>query len=242
MHCDDVIKELAAPSDDRDATALTEHLTRCLSCATWAERASLLDRLWETTRPAEPDQGSWNKVWDNIAQSLDESMSKDVRSLTSPREHRAESAREVTPRSIQARLLTPAGRRALGAVGLVGLAQAAAVLLAVGLGWRTHIPSRPPQTTQNVSSTHFDLVAVRFREPIRIEEGHVVLIRAKQEPDKMLVPLFLPDFTMVPVCAEGPAIQVVDRTPEGMSFGIDDWYVMFNAVEWIANPVVAMKE
>ena len=41
---------------------------------------------------------------------------------------------------------------------------------------------------------------------------------------------------------EGPAAKVVDLTPEGISWSVDDWYVVFNEVEAMPNPVVAMKE
>ena len=41
---------------------------------------------------------------------------------------------------------------------------------------------------------------------------------------------------------EDSAAKVVDLTPDGISYSVDDWYLVFNAVEAIANPVVAMKE
>ena len=54
MRCDEVIRELAVPTDDRDSAALAEHLANCPSCAVWAKRDAEFDRLWDATRPAEP--------------------------------------------------------------------------------------------------------------------------------------------------------------------------------------------
>ena len=54
MRCVDVIRELAAPTDTRNTVDLAEHLNRCPSCANWARQATQFDRLWDTTRPAEP--------------------------------------------------------------------------------------------------------------------------------------------------------------------------------------------
>ena len=70
MRCDEVIRELAVPTDDRDGTALAEHLAGCPSCVAWARRAALLDRLWEATRPPEPSPEAWDSVWANINQAL----------------------------------------------------------------------------------------------------------------------------------------------------------------------------
>jgi len=55
---------------------------------------------------------------------------------------------------------------------------------------------------------------------IEIEEGNLVVIRS-----------------------EGQKPEVLVLTSESSPFGIDDWLLMFNAVESMApNPVVAMKE
>ena len=54
MRCDEVVRELAAPTGNRDREAMAEHLAACSACAEWARRAGDLDRLWGATRPAEP--------------------------------------------------------------------------------------------------------------------------------------------------------------------------------------------
>ena len=54
---------------------------------------------------------------------------------------------------------------------------------------------------------------------VEIEEGRLVVIRV-----------------------QGPAAKVVDLTPEGISWSVDDLYVMFNEVESMSNSDVAMKK
>jgi hypothetical protein len=94
-------------------------------------------------------------------------------------------------------------------VGLVGVAQAAAVLIAVGLFWFGSSTPRPTQVVNTGPAA------------VEVEEGRLVVI-------------------VIPGGGEKPT--VVDRTPEWMFFGVDDWYLVYNAVEALANPVVAMKE
>jgi len=71
MRCDEVIRELAAPTDDRDETLLAAHLAGCSSCADWARRAALLDQLWDATRPSEPSAEAWDTVWANMTRALE---------------------------------------------------------------------------------------------------------------------------------------------------------------------------
>ena len=71
MHCDEVIRELAVPTDDRDSAAVSEHLASCPSCAGWADACRQLDRLWDATRPTEPSPEVWDTVWAQVASSLD---------------------------------------------------------------------------------------------------------------------------------------------------------------------------
>src|SRR5438046_10702231 len=74
MRCDAVIRELAVPTDERDSTALAEHVAKCPACAAWAKRSAGLDRLWEATRPPEPSAEVWDVLWSRLARSLDASM------------------------------------------------------------------------------------------------------------------------------------------------------------------------
>src|SRR5262245_23671864 len=70
MRCDEVIRELAAPTGGQRSTALSEHLASCPGCALWARRAEQLDELWEATHPAEPSPEAWGSVWASISRSL----------------------------------------------------------------------------------------------------------------------------------------------------------------------------
>lgn len=102
------------------------------------EPADRLSALWDATRPAEPSSEAWERVWASVSDGLDR--------LQEP----SESTAAVIPAG------KVPGRRALVAASLIGLAQAAAILLAVGLSWGE--AERPPS--------------------VRIEEGQLVLIRA----------------------------------------------------------------
>ena len=84
MHCDEVIRELAVPTDDRDSAALAEHLASCPSCADWAKRDAQFDRLWDATRPTEPSPQVWDTVWAHIASSLDSSTPAEFRRVLAP--------------------------------------------------------------------------------------------------------------------------------------------------------------
>jgi hypothetical protein len=121
------------------------------------------------------------------------------------------------------------GRRRNWAVtGLIGLAQAAAVLLAVGLAWHVSNGRKSTEIVQTGQANspilphQRDRVAIGSAIPtVEVEEGRLFVI-------------------VIP--AAGEKATVVDRTPERMYLGVDDWYLVYNAVEALANPLVAMKE
>jgi len=136
MHCDELIRELSVPTDDRDSAALAEHLATCPSCANWARRDVQFDRLWNATRPTEPSGHAWDTVWARIASALDSST---------PTEFKAFAGSMATSNGSIPQVETPLGLTAApsrsrrwnwAAIGLIGLAQAAAVLLAAGWIWR----------------------------------------------------------------------------------------------------------
>jgi hypothetical protein len=227
MHCNEVIRELSVPTDDRDSAALTEHLASCPSCFHWAKRDTQFDRVWNATRPTEPSPQLWHAVWARIASSLD---------MSTPVESEANAVHRPTLHGSLRQVETPLGlprvspgsrARNWTVIGLLGLAQAAAVLLAVGLTWRSstksersqidianHAADLSPQSSDMAKETGLRSVPI-----VEIEAGQVVLIRV-----------------------EDSAANVVDLTPDGISYSVDDWYLVFNAVEAIANPVIAMKE
>ncbi len=111
MRCHEVVREIAAPTGILDASGLAEHLARCPRCASWAEHAARLDRLWEATRPAEPSGGNWESTWAGVSRAIDRASTPDPAPL-----------RPGQPR--------PWRRSTLVAFGL---AQAAAILIVVGV-------------------------------------------------------------------------------------------------------------
>ena len=254
MRCDEVIRELAVPTDERESTTLAEHLARCPACAAWAKGAAGLDRLWEATRPGEPSSEVWNGVWARLASSLDASIPHELETFAPSvpaRNGSPANGKAQPPRPLPSSNTHP---RRWFAIGLIGLAQAAAVLLAVGLSWHRFVPSQRPQgalptvgvatLSQGKGLTGFKLVSIHVSSeafPTVVEEGSLVVIHADPNPRKILVPIFSSQFMFL-IQAEGHIPTVVDLTPEEMSFGVDDWYLAFNAVESLTNPKVAMKE
>lgn len=71
MRCLDVTRELAAPTGQIDAADLDRHLAACPRCAAWARQAERLDRVWETTRPAEPSPAAFQAAWSRVREALD---------------------------------------------------------------------------------------------------------------------------------------------------------------------------
>ncbi len=223
MQCDEVIRELAAPSDDRDTAALAEHLTGCAACSQWAERASQFDRLWEATRPPDPTPQAWETVWARIVESLDSATPIPVEHPLAGASLRNGSSPKVVSPAAQPSRPSPSRLRpwSFAAVASFGLAQAAAVLAVVGLVWQfsplsqnTQITKFPPSNPSGYSTV--DTAALS----IEIEEGNLVVIRS-----------------------EGQKPEVLVLTSESSPFGIDDWLLMLNAMESIApNSVVAMKD
>jgi hypothetical protein len=231
MQCDKVIRELAVPTDDRDPASLAEHLAECASCAVWADRAARFDRLWEATRPAEPNGEMWDAVWAQVDRAVDESTPAEEKAFTlhpsSLNGSAAKTEKSPAPKGRSSGFR--AGR--LMAIGSLGIAQAAAIFLAVSLSWQPPARSPEPQVGDTRVAPSFvatdSKTTVSTNGVVEIEEGQQIVIRI-----------------------EGPAARVVDLRPEGISYNIfseplynDDWYELFNKMEAIASPpVVAMKE
>jgi hypothetical protein len=222
MRCDDVIRELAAPTDARDAASLTKHLKRCPSCTKWAARAARLDHLWQLTQPVEPTSSEWDNVWARVVSSLDTTAVKD---LTSPvpatpqigSANGSTSSFETKPS--ERPLPQPTRSRRWGAIGIVGLVQAAAVLLVAGISWQFFAP---PRQSQN------DFVATL--PSVDIEEGQVVMIVA--DPKLLTVIDLTPKTTAT-------GVDHVDWYGDEKYF---DWFLVYHEVESLAKPTVAMQE
>ncbi|MGO9470999.1 MAG: hypothetical protein ACLQIB_43425 [Isosphaeraceae bacterium] len=254
MQCNDVIRELAAPSDDRNFTALAEHLAECAACSEWAKRASQLDRLWEFTRPSDPSPQAWEAVWTRIVETVDSSTLAPVEHPGAAAAIRNGSTPKVEPalghpsRSFRRRPWS------FAAVASFGLAQAAAVLLVVGVAWHsfplsqnTQIAKNPVPSLALPNSSAADSASLS----IDIEEGSLVIIRSegKKLEASVLTSENSPFGIGRPVdgnVAKAGQVRRSGNPPYG-EFGsarrLDGWLLMFNYAESMASsPVVAMKE
>jgi len=229
MRCNEVVREMAVPTGSLEPAAIDEHLARCPACAAWAERAKGLDRLWKATRPSEPTADAWDSLWAGLNTSLDASMPKQVESPA------LFSSRNGSPTNLQGKLIP--GRRSgsrfrtLAVVGLIGLAQAAAVLLAVNLTWNGSDPSRPPQIAKrsdpaaSASGSYAENLSGNPSSAvpgtIEIEEGHRVVVMIRNQ---------------------GRNSTIIDRTTEVTFLEVDDGFLLLSAMESESKPKVAMKE
>jgi len=227
MHCDEVIRELVVPSDDRDSAGLAEHLANCPHCAGWAKRDAQFDRLWNATRPTEPSPHVWDTVWAHIASSLESSTPAKFEAIASPTTALNGSTRRGE-RPIGFTAVPSRSRPSnWAAIGLIGLAQAAAVLFVVGLTWFSSRHSQDPQMAIAVHTPALSPDSSEVSKQIGLLSGAAVEIEAGR---------------WMVIRMEESAAKVVDLTPEGVSWSVDDLYLAFNAVEAIANPVIVMKE
>ncbi len=235
MRCDDVVRELAAPTARRDRDAMAEHLAACPACADWARRAEGLDRLWEATRPAEPSAEAWDAVWAQIAPTLPGRAA--ARHEEAPAGGVTPSRNGSGPRFLAhpaaASVAAPAGPRVRGrswraaaAVALVGLAQAAAILVALGLAWRP-VP-RPDVRRDGGGIVQNPTPAPTHPAPIRVATA----VKVDAE---------VPTSSLILIVAEGSEAKVVDRTPPEMNTGTDLGLVILNVMEGLATPQMAAR-
>jgi len=167
MLCDDVIRKLTEAGSPPDEPALAEHLAGCSDCAAWLDRAQRFEKLWDATRPAEPSPHAWDALWSTVSAQLDQpvAVERNGHGL-----HLAGFPRVGHERQKSAGpALSPArtGRwRSLAAFGMVGLAQAAALLLAIGLSWK--VPVTVPDTLPALAEVN-----------VEAGEGQKMLIRSE---------------------------------------------------------------
>ncbi|MGP0062460.1 MAG: hypothetical protein ACLQGP_02500 [Isosphaeraceae bacterium] len=234
MRCDEVIRELAVPTGDRDQAALAEHLAGCPSCVAWNRRAAMLDQLWDATRPAEPSPEAWDSVWANLNQALPSTSADHQVASSAPNTLRMADSTKVITHFDSAHTQTAnhsRTQRFVAIAAMVGLAQAAAILIAMGLAWQAEpgAPARKlPPIAQNPTPAPHAPSMIRVDTPVvfeaDIEEGHLMKFRM-----------------------DGPKPERVDVTPPEMAYGIGDgtpgdvMYVMFNRMESIATPMVASQ-
>lgn len=149
MRCRDVTRMRSAPGGSTASDALAEHLAACPRCAAWADQADRLDRIWAATRPAEPPAEAFDAAWAAAR-----------RALVQP---------EIAP--------DPARRSSrVALIALAGLAQAAALLVAVWMPWRDRGPTADPAPIASNTSPE-PVAAVDEPMPrLDIAEGQISII------------------------------------------------------------------
>jgi anti-sigma factor RsiW len=225
MRCHEVLRELAVPTDARDSAAIDEHLGRCPACAAWAERAQGLDRLWKATQPPEPTPQTWDALWADLTGSLDASVPETLVSLA------LSGSRNGSPNTPLPKAMPERSSRShlrnLAVIGLIGLAQAAAVFLAVGLTLNGSDPS------QMAKGTNPAVVSLTGQpENVAAKPSLAVLGTVEVEAGQLVV---------VMIRNQGKSATIIDRTPEVTFLEVDDMYLLHSAMESEAKPKVAMK-
>ena len=67
-----------------------------------------------------------------------------------------------------------------------------------------------------------------------------MVIRMEPQTRPVLLPIFSPGFSSMLIRAEGQ-VSVVDLTPDGATYGVDDWLMVLNAVESFDYPWIASR-
>jgi hypothetical protein len=231
MNCDDVIRKLTEPGNQPDVPALAEHLAGCGACAAWLDRTQRLEKLWDTTRPAEPSPQAWDTLWSTVSAHLDQPIAAERNGHAL---HIAESPRSMPERRESPEpVLSPSRTRrwrGLAAFGLVGLAQAAALLLAIGLSW--HSPVKVPDALPGFAVAKVD-----------VGEGQVVVIRSEGSKVDVVDLTALETTQSIPSIISllpGMYTAVVLSSPE-MPSGMDRWYLVHTEFESFSNSEIELE-
>ncbi|MHB1560985.1 MAG: hypothetical protein ACYC61_26320 [Isosphaeraceae bacterium] len=237
MRCEEVERELAAPTTGCDRAAMADHLAVCPSCAAWAQDAERLDRLWEATRPAEPSAEAWDTVWSGISAALDRPGVTPGVGAAAGATSRPQPVRVLAPGEpgeVRAhprhRPRTAAPRWSLGAVALVGLAQAAAILVAFGLAWQPAPQPNGPDAVAGADAGSAPKVAANPGAPTPIRADRAVRVDAEIDEGYLVV-----------IHARTADARVENATPPEMNTGSDGGLVFLNVMESLATPHVASR-
>ncbi len=212
MRCDEFMRESNLPSNDRDVPGLEQHLAECPACARWSQQFPTFNRLWDITRPSEPSPESWDRLWSSVTARLEHAEHVGAAHTRS-----GNPGTFVDDRDPQHSSPFVLSWRHVAAIGLVGLAQAAALLLAVNLFWNPGSKNIQPRTLPAVPAV-VQRTVPSLDSVVDVEWGQVVLIRT-----------------------DGPEVKITDLTALEPSNGEDPWYDFYNRVE-SASAVVAMTE
>jgi hypothetical protein len=120
--------------------------------------------------------------------------------------------------------------RLVSAVALVGLAQAAAILVALGLAWQSHPPR--PGPGRNGGPDIAGKPAPAAPVPVRV----ATVVRFEAEiPEASLKP------TIMKLQVEGTTARMVAVASPETNTGSDTGMVMFNLMESASTPQVAAQ-
>jgi len=262
MQCNEVIRELAAPSDDRDSAVLAEHLSGCAACSQWAQRASQLDRLWDATRAPDPTPQAWETVWARIALVIRQSSIDGLlgAGLPTPPAGRP----QVSPLSTRQSQID--GSLALDSSTPIPVEHP----LAPAASHNGSTPKAAPSAAQPSPSSRPHPWSFAAIASFRVAAAAAVLLvvslvwqaspwsqntqtanrpgptlsaTASSSVDAASLSIEIEEGNLVVIRSVGQKPEVLVLTSESSPFGIDDWLLMLNAMESIdLNPVVAMKD
>lgn len=185
MRCADAVRELATPSLGLDSAELARHLESCATCARSAATAQRFDALWEATRPVEPAAPAWDRVWSDVVR-------------------RDGPVILPMPANRSRRWLVPA------LVATV-IAQAAAVLVAVGIALGGHGEPAPASAPMLAAQTSPAVEVV-----LDIQEGQTWIVQLVSDGNNQLTlkPSLLNPEDLVAYDGESPnPFDVAAQTP-----------------------------
>ena len=206
--CDQVSHELAAPAGGLDMAEIDQHLASCPQCARQAERFRRLDHLWDATRPVEPSEAHWQRLWSQVEQD----------------------ALAALPTSKSGGWSASASRRWGSIWAVAAVAQAAAVLLAAWVVFRQPtgtetLPAKPPAqaVAPQVAAALPSPAAAPVQVEYELEHGQTLFLVLDARGETVVVkPRFVSTEELVAFDGESP-------DPYASAFQMT--FVMLNAME-----------
>lgn len=217
ISCDQVTNELAVPTGTLDQAAIDQHLASCPPCASQYEQLRRIDRVWQATRPGEPDEAHWQQLWSQVEDQVFASIP---------------AARYSTSAG------APARQRWATIWAFAAVAQAAAVLLAAWIFFRPPVnspdaavvppgPSAPstsqPGAPELTAATARPAAHASVQVEYELEEGQTLFLVLDSRGETVVVkPRFVSTEELVAFDGESP-------DPYASAFQMT--FVMLNAME-----------
>jgi hypothetical protein len=164
-----------------NAAELARHVASCPQCTRQAEAAQRFERIWEASRPAEPGPDAWKRIWAEVTRANGPIV------LAMP------------PQRQRRRWLIPV-------LGLTIMAQAAAVLVAVGLLFtRSGFGTGPNRVVSGHTPVHTQAV-VEFN----LDTGQTLILKLEGGDRIVCSPQFIATDDLMPFDPEG---ALIDSSP-----------------------------